>query len=312
MNETTILLATFASTLIVSALALGFFASRREVRARLGDATGQDAGPDAIPADMRGLPVSEAELIRNYYVVTRGDKNPNSLQNRLIRAGYFSPEAVRNFQFLRLLVALVIFAAAVFGLPMLFPWMSRMQTAIFGLMGAGFAFFLCNVLLERRGDKREVAYRKVFPDFMDTLIVCVDAGMSVEAAIDRVAKEFLKSTSRDFGLHLAIMMLEVRGGRRLRDALSLFAKRLRIEEAQALAVLFRQSEELGSSVTKTLRVFSQEMRDKRMIRAEEKANALPFKMLFPLAAFLFPISVLIIAVPTMMRVIGVLLSLTPK
>ena len=144
---------------------------------------------------------------------------------------------------------------------------------------------------------------------MDTLIVCVDAGMSVEAAIDRVSKEFLKSSSRDFGLHLAIMMLEVRGGRRLRDSLSLFAKRLRIEEAQALAVLFRQSEELGSSVTKTLRVFSQEMRDKRMIRAEEKANALPFKMLFPLAAFLFPISVLIIAIPTLMRVLNVLKSL---
>jgi len=106
-----------------------------------------------------------------------------------------------------------------------------------------------------------------------------------------------------------MMMLEVRGGRRLRDALSNLADRLGIDEAKSLSVLFRQSEELGASVTKTLRVFSQEMREKRMISAEEKANALPLKMLFPLALFLFPISILIVAVPIIMKVVGVLQSL---
>jgi tight adherence protein C len=141
---------------------------------------------------------------------------------------------------------------------------------------------------------------------MDSLIVCIDAGLSTEAAMDRVSKEFLKSRDKDFGLHLAIMMLEVRDGRRLRDALSNFAKRMRIDEAQSLAVLFRQSEELGARATKALRVFSEEMREKRMIRAEEKANALPLKMLFPLATFLFPISVLIVTVPIVMKVIQVL------
>jgi tight adherence protein C len=177
------------------------------------------------------------------------------------------------------------------------------------MIAAGFAFFLSNVILERWGDKREIEYRKIFPDFMDTMIVCLDAGLSVEAAVDRVSLEFMKSSKKDFGLHLAIMMLEVRGGRRFRDALSNFARRLRIQEAQSLAVLFRQSEELGASVTKTLRVFSQEMRDKRMIRAEEKANTLPIKMLFPLAAFLFPMSILIVLVPVFMKVVILLKSL---
>ncbi|MGO7388816.1 type II secretion system F family protein, partial [Rhizobium ruizarguesonis] len=93
---------------------------------------------------------------------------------------------------------------------------------------------------------------------------------------------------QDFGLHLSIMMLEVRGGRRLREALANLAVRLRIDEARALSVLFRQSEVLGTSVTQTLRVYCKEMRDLRIIRAEEKANALPVKMLLPLGAFLFP------------------------
>jgi tight adherence protein C len=305
-----ILLATFASTLILSALALGYITSRREVQMRLGQAASGDSTSGPIPEDLRGLPVAEAELVRNYYTVVRADKNPNSLQNRLIRAGYFSASAPRIFQLIRILVAGITFAGTFVLLGWAKPEMARGYQLLAVFVATAFAFFLCNVMLERRGDKREIEYRKLFPDFMDTLIVCVDSGMSIEAAIDRVTKEFLKSRSRDFGLHLAIMMLEVRGGRRLRDALSLFAKRLRIEEAHALAVLFRQSEELGASVTKTLRVFSQEMREKRMIRAEEKANALPFKMLLPLAGFLFPISVLIVLVPILMRVVTLLKSLS--
>jgi tight adherence protein C len=305
-----ILSATFASTLILSALAINYVASRRQVQSRLGQATTVEGVPAAIPEDLRGLPVAEAELLRNYYAVVRADKNPNSLQNRLIRAGYFSAGAVRLFHVIRIAAAIAAFAAVLALLTWFRPQMPSGYKLLAAFVGGGFGFFLSNVVLEWRGDKRENEYRKLFPDFMDTLLVCVDAGMSIEAAIDRVSREFLKSSSKDFGLHLAIMMLEVRGGRRLRDALSLFAKRLRIEEAQSLAVLFRQSEELGASVTKTLRVFSQEMREKRMIRAEEKANALPFKMLLPLAGFLFPISVLIVLVPILIRVVGLLKSLS--
>lgn len=309
MDELTILLATFASVLIISALVLNYFSVRREMQVRLGRAETPVDEAVSLPADFRGLPIDETELLKHYFSVVRSDKDPNSLQNRLIRAGYFSPEGVRNFQILRVLVALAAFAMVVFGVSYFFPGLSRSTLLVAGLFVSGFMFFICSIVLERKGDKREVSYRRLFPDFMDTLIVCLDAGMSVEAAIDRVSREFLKSSNKDFGLHLAIMMLEVRGGRRLRDALSLFAKRLRIEEAQSLSTLFRQSEELGSSVTKSLRVFSQEMRDKRMIKAEEKANALPFKMLLPLAGFLFPISIIIVIVPILMRVLMLLKGL---
>lgn len=311
MNEVLILAATFSSVLIFSAAVFLYVSSRREIAQRMSTERGsKDSFAADLTEDIRGLPVTEQELVRHYYSVIRSDNDPNSLQNRLLRAGYFSREAVAIFQVIRIATTAIVFFSLFFVIGYLSPETSIVAATIASLIVSGVSFVLCNVILERIGVRKEIEYRKSFPDFMDTLIVCVDAGLSVEAAIDRVSKEFLKSSKRDFGLHLAIMMLEVRGGRRLRDALSNFAKRLQIEEAQALAVLFRQSEELGSSVTQTLRVFSEEMREKRMIRAEEKANLLPLKMLIPLSLFLFPISILIVLVPIVLTVIRLLVSIS--
>lgn len=311
MNEVLILVATFSSVLIFSAAVFLYVGSRREVAQRIRTERGsKDSYAADITEDIRGLPVTEQELVRHYFSVIRSDNDPNSLQNRLLRAGYFSREAVAVFQVIRIATTAIVFFSLFFAIGYLFPEASILAATLASLIISGVSFILCNVILERIGVRKEIEYRKSFPDFMDTLVVCVDAGLSVEAAIDRVSKEFLKSSKRDFGLHLAIMMLEVRGGRRLRDALSNFARRLQIEEAQALAVLFRQSEELGSSVTQTLRVFSEEMREKRMIRAEEKANLLPLKMLIPLSLFLFPISILIVLVPIVLTVIRLLVTIS--
>lgn len=313
MTESLILAATFFSVLVLCFIIFTFYSSRRRVSERLhSKSEKEDIKIDVINEDISGLKISERELLQNYFNVIRNDHNPNSLQNRLINAGYFSPRAALTFQVIRLGAAALVFLGIFVVVPVFFVELNNLTVIIIGLLGSGLVFIICNILLERRGKKRQIEYRKTFPDFLDTLMVCLDAGMSIEAAFNRVAKEFIDSPKRDFGLHLAIMMLEVRGGRRLRDALTNLSKRLIIDEARALAVLFRQSEELGASVTKTLRVFSQDMRDRRIIRAEEKANTLPIKMLFPLSVFLFPISLLIVIVPIAITVLGVLTSLSPR
>ncbi|WP_306260778.1 type II secretion system F family protein [Pararhizobium sp. IMCC21322] len=310
MSENLILLATFVSVLIVAAVFIGFFNSRHQITTRFDAETEEKKEDDIeVPQDIRGLSISEATLVKNYYSVVRADKDPNSVNNRLVRAGYFHSGATRTYHLIRVALSLMGCSLIMFGVPFFAPELPQSSLLLVALIFGALVFVICNIVLEKIGDSRETDYRRLFPDFMDTLIVCVDAGLSVEAAVDRVSKEFLKSSSKNFGLHLAMMMLEVRGGRRLRDALSNLADRLGIDEAKSLSILFRQSEELGASVTKALRVFSQEMREKRMISAEEKANALPLKMLFPLALFLFPISILIVAVPIIMKVLGVLQSL---
>ncbi|OCP20899.1 MULTISPECIES: type II secretion system F family protein [unclassified Ensifer] len=312
LGEYGIYLIVFFSVLIFTGAASEFVFRRREVGLRISETTVTAGGEELQLGDGAIVDFGEVEnrLIRRYFEITRRDRNANSTQNRLIRAGYFSAGAVTVFQLIRALICIGVLVAAVWALDRFIPEMSRLAGVVVAMFAAGITFVLVNIQIDRRGQAKEREYRRLFPDFMDMLIVCLDAGMSIEAAANRVAREFVHKR-QDFGLHLSIMMLEVRGGRRLRDALANLATRLRIDEARALAVLFRQSEELGTSVTQTLRVYSKEMRDLRVVRAEEKANSLPIKMLLPLGAFLFPVSLIIVLVPIVMRVVGILTGLKP-
>jgi tight adherence protein C len=310
VTELLILAATFLGVMLMSTLVVGSIARRREVASRLAEADRGGAGIASALDHDDPVGAGQSIAIRHYFEVIRNDTNPNSLPNRLIRAGFFSPKAGASFQALRAASALVVFVGVFMLVDLYAVRLSRGTAIAISMMVGGFAFFAANVVLERMGVAKEKAYRRLFPEFLDMLIVCVDAGLSIEAAADRVAREFL-TTRADFGLHLSVMMLEVRGGRRLRDALANLGTRLRIQEAKSLAVLFRQSEELGSDVTKSLRVYSKEMRQMRMLRAEEKANSLPIKMLFPLGTFLFPLSLIIVLVPIVMRVVALLAGMRP-
>ncbi|MEI3854611.1 MULTISPECIES: type II secretion system F family protein [Ensifer] len=310
MGEYGIYIVVFFAVLIFSGVTSELMFRRREVGVRLSEATAKPGADDLQLGDGTLVDLGEAEnrLIRRYFEITRRDQNANSTQNRLIRAGYFGARAVTVFQVVRALLCGMVTVGAAWALNRFVPEMSQLAVLLAAMIATGIAFVLVNIYIDRRGDAKEREYRRLFPDFLDMLIVCLDAGMSLEAAANRVAREFVQK-QQDFGLHLSIMMLEVRGGRRLRDALANLATRLRIDEARALAVLFRQSEELGTSVTQTLRVYSKEMRDLRIVRAEEKANALPIKMLLPLGAFLFPVSLIIVLVPVVIRVINLLSGL---
>jgi tight adherence protein C len=310
--ELLILLATFLGVLLLSTLVLARVSGRREVASRVTEAAADaEAGDSAFYEKVAGgLGDEHGAQVRHYFDVVRTDTNQDSLPNRLIRAGFFSPNASGIFQVIRAFGALAAFLATYLVFDLYLTSLPRPFAIAICMVVAGLAFIGANIVLERMGVAREKAYRRLFPDFMDMLIICVDAGLSIEAAADRVAREFM-ATRPDFGLHLSIMMLEVRGGRRLRDALTNLATRLRIDEARSLAVLFRQSEELGSSITKSLRVYSQEMRQMRILRAEEKANSLPIKMLFPLATFLFPLSLIIVLVPIIMTIMKTMQSMSP-
>ena len=307
MQTTLILIAVFVATLMLVFLVSNFFVNRQQIRKNIDTAKEQTRSTE-VPSEE--ILSSESDSFRYYFDTVR-NADPNSTELRLVRAGYFGRDSVRVYNRIRMIVTAATFAAALY---ILTPLLSSFNAAIsflFAAMVASVVFILMNAVLDGMINRQKTLYQRLFPDFMDLLIVCVDAGMSIEAAIDRVAQEMLK-TEPTFGHHVAIINLELRAGRPLHEALVNFAQRVGLDEANSLAVLFRQSQELGSSVVKTLRVFSDEMRRMRILRAEEKANALPVKMLFPMAGFLFPVNIMIVLIPIMIQLLDLLSTMGPQ
>jgi tight adherence protein C len=175
-----------------------------------------------------------------------------------------------------------------------------MNQVIFIGMSGGFGYFVPGLVLSRMVSAKMREYRNGFPDFMDLMIVCSDAGMSMEAGIERVSRELL-ATYPALAQNLQLVSIELRAGRPLDDALKSLADRLSLDDVRSFATLLQQSRELGTSLSGALRVFSDEMRHKRMSLAEEKAHALPAKMSVPVTVCILPVVMLIAVIPIIVK-----------
>ena len=167
-------------------------------------------------------------------------------------------------------------------------------------MAGGAGYFAPGLVLMRLISTKMREYRNGFPDFMDLMIVCSDAGMSMEAGIERVATE-LSATYPSLSQNLQLVSLELRAGRSLDDALKSLADRMSLDEVRSFATLLQQSKELGTSLSGALRVFSDEMRHKRMSKAEEKAHSLPAKMSVPVTVCILPVVLMIAIIPIIVK-----------
>ncbi len=234
---------------------------------------------------------------KHYSGPADGDKR--QLRRRMIQAGFLDPRAVPIFFIARIVLAVVLGIAAFVTVPIMAPDKAQMMwgiTWIAGLLG----YFAPNFYLNRRITARQTEHRCGFPDFMDLLVVCADAGLSMEASLDRVGRE-LSDSYPSLGANIYMTTLEIRAGRRVSEALEHFGDRLGLEEARSFATLLQQSEELGSSLTEALRVYSDDMRHKRLSRAEEKAYSLPAKLSVPLTMCVFPVVIIVIMLPVYVR-----------
>jgi tight adherence protein C len=183
------------------------------------------------------------------------------------------------------------------------PWLLKLLVVVLSLLPA---IFGPDAFISRRQRKLTERYRQLFPDFLDLLMVCVDAGLSLQMAIDRVTDHIIKH-NREFGMNLMMMGEETRAGRSVMEALGSWAERLNLDEARSFVLVLRQSIELGSDVGDALRVFGDDMRDKRLLRAEESANKLPVKMMLPLGLFIFPVILLVVLLPIIIKLVTVVL-----
>jgi tight adherence protein C len=224
----------------------------------------------------------------------------SKLRQELLRAGFFHANAINYYIFWRI--------GLVLGLPVLGYAIAVILLSAYGPLAKLGLVVLMTVLailgpdayIARRQRVLTDEYATTFPDLLDLMVVCVDAGLGLEAALDRISREMIKK-SRALGMNLLLLGAETRAGRSTIDALASFADRLGLDEARAFVGTLRQSIELGSDVGDALRVFGDEMRDKRLLRAEEQANKLPVKMVIPLGLCIFPVILLVILLPVIVK-----------
>jgi tight adherence protein C len=236
------------------------------------------------------------ELTTKHYASGNTDE-AKVLRRRLIQAGIYDTRAVGYF-FLGRAAFAIAMAALVFVLVPVAQGgpVHWLLTGLGGIVG----YLAPSLYIDHRIKARKAEHQAGFPDFMDLLVVCADAGLSMEAALDRVARE-LGDSYPSLTANIHMTNLEIRAGRTMSDALEHLGDRLGLEEARSFATLIQQSEELGSSITDALRVYSDDMRHKRLSRAEEKAYSLPAKLALPMMICIFPVLFVVILLPVFVR-----------
>jgi tight adherence protein C len=230
-----------------------------------------------------------------------GPEEITRVRFKLSQAGFYDAKSIPIFYVIRL--ASLLFP--VFGF--LIYWVlygSNLPTqklVFIAITLIMLGLFAPDLYLRHRINKRKLQARDGFPDMMDLLIACIEAGLGLDAALSNVAKELGKRFPV-IQVNLDLLNLELMAGRTRPEAFKNFAERLGLDEAKSLNIMLKQSEEMGSSLGTSLRTFSEEMRTKRMLRAEEKAMALPAKMTVPLILFIFPTILAMMFLPAAARI----------
>ena len=169
--------------------------------------------------------------------------------------------------------------------------------------GAAFAgFFLPHLMLTSRITRRQKEIRKAMPDALDLLTICVEAGLGFDAAMSKVSEKW----ENELSLAFARVIREVQLGKVRREALKDMSERLGIPEMTSFVAAIIQSEQLGVSMAKVLRIQSDQMRVKRRQRAEEEAHKAPVKMIIPMALLIFPSIMIIILTPAVIQIMSAL------
>lgn len=302
MAELTPLLVTllaFGAVSSLTFLAVRLFSTQLQVQRRRAQSGSEVSAP---------LLDNVRSLVSVYFDEKRfgvGGKVRSNLRRDLIRAGYFNVNAISNYIFLKLALVIGVPIASYLVIATVLSGASWPIKLLIVIIATAVAILGPDAYIARRQRLLTRQYRVTFPELLDLIVVCVDAGLSLEAALDRVSGDIM-SRQRELGMHLLILGAETRAGRSTTDALQSFAERLGLDEARSFVAMLHQSVELGTNVGEALRVFSDEMRDKRLLRAEERANQLPVKMVIPLGLFIFPVILMTVLVPVVLKLLSVM------
>jgi tight adherence protein C len=304
-----LLLLLFALVAVSAYFAAQSVSVRQVTRRRLVEAGPRGAGAPAL-GSLRVESIESAwhKLVNS--IEARGlslvDTKDAALRQKLVAAGFSASYAPRVYTLVRLVL--------VFGLPLLVllifwaggssPGMMKLYFSL--VIAAAMGLYLPTLFIRARADRRQRELINGFPDALDLMLVCVEAGLGLEAAFARVGMEMTTSHPR-LAEQFGAVVLELRAGRSHEDALRRMADRAGADDIRGFATLLIQSTKLGSSIAQTLRIYASEMREKRRMRAEEKAHRLPVLISIPLVACMLPAMIGVLMLPAAIRVVRAVL-----
>jgi len=284
---------------------------RRQVRHRLVEGGPSSVDPEIAAGaglrvhDARGAWVALVTAIEKAGIPLVDTKDA-TLRSRLVAAGYTQEYAPRAYSLIRL-GTVIGFPVAALG----FMWAggsspSLLKTYLVGMIAAVLGLYLPTLWVRAKADRRQREIINGFPDALDLMLVCVEAGLGLEAAFSRVGMEMTRSHPL-LAEQIGSVVLELRAGRSQEDALRRMADRAGADEIRAFATLLIQSHKLGSSISQTLRTYASEMRERRRMRAEEKAHRLPVLLSVPLVTCMLPVMIGVLMLPAVIRTIRTVL-----
>lgn len=237
----------------------------------------------------------------SYFVIReRPGEELSYSRQRLLHAGYHSKNSLANYYGIRILFTL--------GLPIVsflicstYPDLSRQAYLIAVIFAAAGGFIAPSFVLDKQVTARQRVIRNAFPDAVDQLIVCTEAGLGLEMGLQRIAKDTSLS-NEVMGYELDLVNAELRAGVDRERALKNLVARTGVEELRGLVSAITQSLRFGTSISATLRIYAEDLRDRRMQKAEEEAAKLAVKMLFPLAFCFFPGIFIVILGPALISI----------
>jgi len=214
-------------------------------------------------------------------VMPKSEKEVSVIKQRLVRAGFRDESAVKMFYGFKVVTPLLLcLVVTLTGLASLSPLLVY-------VLAAGLGFLAPDFWLGRRIESRQKRIQKALPDVLDLLVICMEAGLSLDQATSRTAEELHKAHP-DLCDEMGVVVLEQRAGRARSDAWKIMGERTGVESLRNLVSMLVQTEQFGTSIAKMLRVHADTLRTKRVQMVEEMAAKTSVKLVFPLVFFIFP------------------------
>jgi len=236
------------------------------------------------------------------YILPREELERNKMTRQLVRAGFRSPQALQVFYATKSLMIFALPMAVLMGSRFL-PEIETQSALTYAMFAAGVGMVVPNYVLHNLVERRIKCLRNAFPDALDLLVVCVESGLGLAAAIQRVADE-LDVSHPELAFELSTVNAEIRAGTPRENALRNLAERTGLPDIRGLVGLLVQTMRFGTSISDALRVYSEEFRDKRMQRAEELAAKMGTKLIFPLIFCMFPCFFIVAIGPAVLRIMA--------